>query len=289
MCMSSSPAKFSTTKIYVGEATKDDKLVHVIAYQNNAESLSNEPNAMILPFPTSVPMTEDNVIDTSKFKNFLTDITEASKQKGFGRRGKFLSLGAADCYSLAQVFDVGSYTVILATNIDQISEALQRVPQNKRPTLSQDFLTGFGKLYPKQPIAICCWSGSVEAEPLLWWYEPKDKDVLFVPTMDSHDGLAPKLGVKVLVDHNISVGSTLANAFAPTTNQVEYSNHIPDDVKSLLPTNVWGSQIHRFMENGDMFVRTEELRKKTGKKLHVPDLKRGSPNEERSDPMYGWV
>jgi len=34
-------------------------------------------------------------------------------------------------------------------------------------------------------------SGYVDAEPLLWWYEPSDEENLFIPTMDAHDGGPP--------------------------------------------------------------------------------------------------
>jgi hypothetical protein len=51
------------------------------------------------------------------------------------------------------VFYVGSYTVILAENVKQIPEALTRVAVSKRPKISSNFLIGFDKLYPGQPVA----------------------------------------------------------------------------------------------------------------------------------------
>lgn len=262
MCCTFTKSVMSKTRIYVGEAEKDGKHVHVMAYQNVAKTLG--PNAMVLPFPTDVAMGPANMIDTRKFKSFLKDISEASRQitKGFsagGMRGerRGMTLGA----KAAQVFDVGSYTVVLAENVDQITEALTRVPAHKRPTVSQKFLNGYGDLYPNDPIAVCCWNGSIEAEPLMWWYEPRDRTELFIPTMDAHDGGAPNLHEEVQTDHIISVGSV-----GPTGgHQVRYSSQdIPEGVKDLLPSYVHGHKLPTFLENGDCFVKTASLHQDKG-------------------------
>ena len=127
--MSSKPSKMSNTEIYVGEALYDNKVVHVLAYQNKA--ITNSPNCMILPFPTDKKMDDKNVIDTSKFSSFLSDITKASKIKTFSdvRIRRSMTLGAVRASAL--VFESGSYTVVLANNIDEIPEALSRVPELK--------------------------------------------------------------------------------------------------------------------------------------------------------------
>jgi hypothetical protein len=289
MCMSTARANFSTTKVYAGEARLDGKYVHVVAYQNNAESQVDwQPNAMVLPFPTNVPMGRDNIINTSSFKGFLQDITNASKlvMKSLGgRRGFSASLGMAD----ALVFESGSYTVILAESVLQIPKALLQVPEDKRPDLSYRFVLGFQKLYPDQPLAICCWKGSVEAEPLLWWYEPKDKGTLFLPTMDAHDGNAPNPEANVSTDHIVSVGSNiLGDTYSRKNNRVNYTDKIPSQVKQLLPDYVYGSELPHTMKNGDMFVKTSDL--KMGDKFKVPTIKRGmtSNNTHTDLPMYGW-
>src|SRR5689334_16907226 len=77
MCCTFEKSEMSNTRIYVGEAVRQSKLVHVLAYQNNA--ISKGPNAMVLPFPTDVKLSQENVIDTTKFKTFLEDISEASR------------------------------------------------------------------------------------------------------------------------------------------------------------------------------------------------------------------
>lgn len=256
MCCTFTESEMSDTKLYVGEAQRDGKLVHVLAYQNSA--VSSGPNAMVIPFPTNTKMGQDNIIDTSEFKNFLKNITDASQQltKGFNRRSLGSRGDSYDADSLAEVFDVGSYTVILAERVDQIPEAVKRVPVEKRPKVSTAFLRGYAALYPGQPVAICCWNGSIEAEPLLWWYEPKDAAALFIPTMDAHDGKAPVLGELVSTDHIISVGSAAKLAYG---HNVVYSQRIPEAVKSLLPKTVHGHRLPSRLENADTFVKTADL------------------------------
>jgi hypothetical protein len=259
MCCTFTASEMSDTRIYVGQAKRQGKLVHVLAYQNAA--VTRGPNAMVLPFPTETRMGEENVIDTRQFKNFLKDIGEASRHITKGMRGdrRSMTLGAAsfDADNLAEVFDVGSYTVILADNVFQIPEALTRVSAEKRPSVSTDFLIGYGELYPNQPIAVCCWNGSIEAEPLMWWYEPLNDKQLFIPTMDAHDGKAPKVGARVYTDHLLSVGSTEGNM----GSKVHYSQarNMPAEVKELLPLWVHGKKLEQSLPNGDCFVKTATL------------------------------
>lgn len=280
MCCSFTPSKMSDTHLYVGEAEKDGKTVHVLAYQNTAKS--SGPNAMVIPFPTDMAMGPANVIDTSAFKSFLKDISDASMivSKGFnsaliGSRSLTSSRG------IAQVFDVGSYTVILAENVSQIKEALKKVVPEKRPEVSKNFLYGYDELYPHQPIAICCWNGSVKAEPLMWWYEPRDTKTLFIPTMDAHDGQAPNVDSLVSTDHIISVGSV-----GPTDgSKVFYNsiNKIPSQVMDLLPSHVHGMQMKHREWNGDSFVKTASLHEGI-----VPKLVRGLGKNATEFKMAGW-
>jgi hypothetical protein len=80
--MTSASSVLSNTLVYSGLGRRDNKDVHVIAYQNTANNTSSKPNSMILPFPTSVEMTEDNIIDTRAFPKFLKNITNATKIQG---------------------------------------------------------------------------------------------------------------------------------------------------------------------------------------------------------------
>jgi hypothetical protein len=282
MCITASRARLSDTLVYSGEGRMKGKDVHVLAYQNSADS--DEPNAMILPFPTTAAMGPENIIDTRSFKGFLKDITNATKihtkSLGSDRRMRSASFGVA----AAQVFDVGSYTVVLAEHVSQIPEALLRVPESKRPEISTRFLIGYGQLYPKQPVAVCCWSGNIKAEPLLWWYEPSNKEQLFVPTMDAHDGNAPDVNANVDADHIVSVGSYSDDRIGHHY-RVNYKESIPDDVRSLLPSYVYATKLDGVYKNGDMFANANKLGAGSKAYRDIPRIVRAGHEFE----MYGWT
>ncbi len=247
MCMTSDKSELSDTHLYLGEATKNGKYVHVMLYQNLAESFG--PNCMILPIPSSVALSEENVMDTSSFKNVLKDISKASKvtmrSLSFGKNMP-ASAGAAP----VQVFEKGSYSVILAESAFQIPKALKSIKESKRPKLAFNLMGGLSKLYSKNTFLVACWEGTIKPEPIMIWYEPTNPDEFFIPTMDAHDGNAPNLDARVDVDHIISVGSadpTKTNA----PHKVKYSDFIPKEISDLLPVSVFGTQIQKSMQNGD--------------------------------------
>jgi hypothetical protein len=277
----------SSTRIYAGEAKGlSGRTLHVLAYQNVAKT--DGPNAMIIPFPTDRAMDEDNVIDTRPFKSFLKNIVDATKEqlRSDGRRS-MMTLGMSSAKSMAKVFDVGSYTVVLANHVDSVPAALSRVPAYRRPKMSDKFLSGIGDLYPDQPIAVCCWDGEIEAEPLMWWYEPHDTSKLFIPTMDAHDGQPPKKGEHVKTDHIICVGSM----DVARGNEVHYSqlDKMEAKVRRFLPKRVHGHKLPRTMENDDCFVKTAALHPNDGLCMdsnnEAVELRRGA---DYVHGMRGW-
>ena len=163
MCITTHPADLSNTKIYAGEARLGETYVHVMAYRNTAAT--EGPNAMILPIPAARMLGPANVIDTREFAGFLDAMLAEDRDyvRGIGD-------GVPES---PQVFDVGSYTVVLAQRPQAIARAIEGVPANKRPSLNPALLQAFDDLYPGWPLAVCCWDGAIEAEPMLWWYEPK--------------------------------------------------------------------------------------------------------------------
>jgi len=247
--MTAATANLSGTHLYAGEGTYKGRDVHVIAYQNEASS--SGPNAMIIPFPTSEAMGPENIIDTSMFPTFLKSITEPLQQRTRSALNSTKSV-----HKGYQVFDVGSYTVVLATQISSVTEALAEVSLNRRPTVSASFIEGFAALYPDWPVALCCWNGDIKPEPLLWWYIPRDFSQIFAPSMDAHDGGPPKLNTDVLVDHWVAFGSTKV----PMGARVYYNHTVfPENVRGLLPTQIKGRHIQRIMPNEDFYVSRESL------------------------------
>lgn len=274
MCVSLAPAKFSKTTLYIGEALKGNKLVHVLGYQNTAQNLSDVPqvlssarrqrtdafwesmmdelpgttgNAMILPFPAAEEMTEENVIDTSGCKRILKDMASAIRPSTRGGALLSASYGAKS----VRVFDTGIYTVVLATAPTLIPGVLNQVPEAKRPPLNEEVFEAYEKWYPGWQVALCCFNNSeaVEADPLMWWYEPKFPKGLFAPGLDSHTGGVPVLDSDVDVDHTIVLGSY---RMGEKGYEVRYSDKsVPDATMALLPDRVIGESFGGSYRNGD--------------------------------------
>jgi len=251
MCITSAEALLSGTRIYAGEARRRGQLVHVLAYQNSAKSLVRGPNAMILPLPAAVMPGRDNVLDTRGYKDFLKSICNATMDPNAPRAASARGIAGK---GMADVFNVGSYTVVLASSAAQVPEALTRVPPEKRPAINEEVLSSFTANYPGWPLAVCCWDGSIEAEPLLWWYEPISTEVLFAPGLDAHDGKAPRKQ-QVKVDAIVCFGSTLR----PVGETPVTYRDVPEDVAQFLPPSAVGEKITGAMPNGDYWYPTQNL------------------------------
>lgn len=278
MCITLHASKLSGTRIYAGEALRDGVYVHVLAYQNKASNLQKGPNAMILPLPAKGVLSADNAIDTRTFKGFLDDIANSTKNPAFGRRGA--ATNGSRGGSRALVFDVGSYTVVLA-QAHEVSAALERVSANKRPTLNSEVLASFGENYPEWPLAVCCWDGEIEPEPLLFWYEPRNPEMLFAPSLDAHDGRAPS-EEPVLVDTIVSFGSTIS----PTGRlPIRYRNPIPDQASQLLPERAVGELVHSRLPNGDFWYRKEFFTGETAHAMPIHSAHRFFPNKDEVTPI----
>ena len=213
MCCTFRPAALSKTILYSGEAEHERRLVHVIGYQNRARNLHDGPNAMILPFPAAKAMGPRNCLETTSLRWMMNDLAESVRpppRRAFGGEMRGMKLGSAKAVT---VFDSGEYTVVLAEDARDIPSALSRVHPAKRPDLNEEIFDAYAKWYPDWPVALCCFLSrkEVEAEPLLWWFEPKDDKVLFAPALDAHTGHAPDLKAQVQVDHSVVFGSTLSS------------------------------------------------------------------------------
>ena len=261
MCVSLGPAKFSNTVLYVGSAVRDGRPVHVLGYQNTAQNLlfaatsvpSGMPdgNAMILQFPAATAMGEANVVDASGCKNVLKDIVASVKPQPKGMSRSFDDDDDGVCFSTPIVFDTGIYTVVLARDPRDIPDALRRVPIEKRPALNPEIFAAYAEWYPGWQIALCCFNNAdaIEADPLLWWYEPAFPDVYFAPALDSHTGGVPDPKAMVDVDHAVTFMSKAGNA--PV---VAYSDALTLDVRALLPTHAIGRELKSRMRNGDFQI-----------------------------------
>jgi hypothetical protein len=296
MCCTFSKARLSNTILLAVETEMvvdgEKTLAHLMGYQNVAENLSPGPNAMILPFPAANLMGPHSVLDTSSYPKLLDNYAAALQRRTRsatkGSRG--IAMNGADS---VQVFDSGKYTIVLATNPEDIPGALNQVPEHKRPKLNEAIFSAYKKWYPNWPIALCCFGveekakeeektssilqqaraslgrrvrvfdydsedgPKMKSEPLLWWYVPRNPNKLFVPGLDAHDGGVPKLYEDVLVDHSVVFGSTLS----PSGHSVPGWESIPAQLRQYLPRLVVGDQMqNELIPNGDFSLPVELVR-----------------------------
>lgn len=255
MCITSAEAVLSKTKLYSGEANFNDEYVHVIAYQNNAESLVSGPNAMILPIPSAKPLTPENMVDATESKGFLKTMESAFivRRRSLSKGVDSLDLNAC-AGGYHYTFKTGSYTVALASSASLIPKALAAMPERIRPTISTQLLMSFARNYKGWPLAVCAWEGHVEAEPLVWWYEPADPTTLFAPALDSHTGGAPDVDAMVSVDHFVAFGSTINPVGVNTGAELN------GDMQTLVSPRAIGKIIRGEYINGDFLCDIETMK-----------------------------
>lgn len=253
MCCSLEPAELSDTIVSCIETAHPEtsKLIHVAGYQNKATSPGG-PNAMLLPFPSAVPMGPANVVDTTSAKRLLKDYAETLVERTRGFSKGLLSLSADGLDDDIQVFEAGSYHIVMAANAAAIPSALRFVPSAKRPRVNQAIFDAYAKFYPSATwqFALCCWNGAVDAEPMMWWYQPNDPDYLFLPGLDAHDGLPPKLGTQVRVDHSLIVGSNISAV--KNAERVYFRDRdMSPALKPYIASSVVGTEAKGAAHNGD--------------------------------------
>lgn len=207
---------------------------------------------MVLPFPTDTTMGPDNIIDTREAGFFLRDLDASARRQSRRVSARAITYGASTDDTL-KVFESGSYTVVLTSNVLLIPGALTLVPAQKRPQVPESFLIGYERLYQGWQVAVCCWHGHLEAEPLLWWYEPREGDNrIFLPTMDAHDGHGPRPG-PVTVDHVLIWGDD-NGPYVP-----HFRRPLPESIRELMPARMSASRLNARMQNGDTWAQGSNI------------------------------
>ena len=254
MCCSLGEAELTNTIISCIETKhpKTGRAIHVLGYQNKARSFAG-PNAMLLPFPAAAPMGPENILDTRACPQILSDYATAATPK-FGL--SFSGTTTRSASKSIQVFDSGNYTVVLANDANLIPSALDRVPANKRPPRNQPIFDRYAHMYRADKgwqFGLCCWDGAVDAEPLMWWFEPQFESKLFFPGLDAHDGRPPALDSIVAVDHTLVVGSYMREV--GDMNEVWFTRRPPIELQPFVCSHVAGAEFKR--EEGDDIVFDE--------------------------------
>jgi hypothetical protein len=262
MCITLEPAKLSSTRIYAGDVTHPSgRPVHVIGYQNVVQA-TRGPNAMLLPFPAS-QVGPENLVNGAAFAEIMAAYERAIQRRNM-TKGVSRGIGAAPAAAGYSVFDSGSYTIALAEKASFLKDAVQLVPEARRPKIATSFIIALSQLYPNWPIAVCCFEGGdVAPEPLFWWFESRYPDTLFAPAIDAHDGNPPNMGELVHRDHVVAFGSD--------AGKVHHDEHLDRDIRRIVPAehqwmfsrNVTGKAFQGETRNGDFACSAKALRGST--------------------------
>jgi len=254
MCITLEPATLASTILVAHEVEHDGRSVNVVGYQNKASSAGAGPNAMILPIPSAAPMGPANCIDMTGAEQLFGRYEDLVRPVSRSRGLEDVAVAAGPDL---RVFDSGSYTVVLTRRFDleRLQDVLAALPADKRLELGaaqMRVFDAFRELYPGWHLAICIWSGTVAAEPILWWYEPLPAyvDKHFLPGLDAHDGNPPDPSLRsVPIDHTLIVGT---DAKAGPPNAAGLVDDVPKPLRKWLPRNVFGALLHNTTaRNGD--------------------------------------
>jgi hypothetical protein len=234
----------------------------VIGYQNVVEA-PRGPNAMLLPFPAS-QVGPENLVNGAAFAEVMEAYEHAIKRRNVTIGGSRRSAAAAATYDDdIHVFDSGSYTIALAQKASFLKDALQQVPDARRPKISASFIIALGQLYPNWPIAVCCFQGGdVAPEPLFWWYESRFPDTLFAPAIDAHDGNPPDLTATIERDHVVAFGSRFAGGNRDRELEADIARIVPAEHRWMFSPNVTGDVIQHETRNGDFACSAKALRER---------------------------
>jgi hypothetical protein len=258
MCITSAAARLSSTRILscpLGEK-------QLLAYSNSAINLAGQPNSMILPVPGT--LSESDFIDSTPFANFMEDLEHAWTPRS-------RSLGMSKGFSPpVDHFKVGMYEVFLAhgdpfhgvgpmsgkTTIAEriigkkhrVTEALERLPEDRRPAINRGLLEFFDQYYPGWSLVVCVFESGkkMESQPVMFTYTPFDawKNKAFFPAVDAHDGMAPDLTEHVGVDHFLFTEHP--DGFA--MNELFRSKPVPDYLRTK---KFVGAKFSESLSNGD--------------------------------------
>jgi hypothetical protein len=254
MCITVNHAALSKTKILSLPIPNGN---HFIAYSNSVKNLSGKPNAMILAIPGKTKSSWFH--NTEKYKDFLTEIAEkatiehwiGSKSRGLKSKGVTLSF---------EQFELGMYTIGLADSFDGAEDFINSLPDNKKPEVGEELKNFFKTEYAGWSFAVCCFDSTkaIDAQPIAFEYTPFNKDFLYFPSLDAHDGEAPDLTKSVRTDHTIIFEHTGYR----NVEQTYYMESIKLDapVPEFLQERKYRlAHMNGLAKNGDTFIKISEM------------------------------
>jgi hypothetical protein len=244
MCVTTAPAELGGTSAftYATLNTTDPRTLHVSGYQNYATNKSSLPNCMLLHFPGDEL---EMVSGPERTRHFMEDLTQGLQELVYIPR--FRSLGNEVVGSRSvKVQAYGDYHVVLAEHPGDILDALEQVPENRRPPrtgMLEDLVAWYRSSFSDYSFVLACFDGQVAPRhPIVVQYVPHNDDVLFVPGIDAHDGTLPRPGHPMQRDIKVA----FASESHPQPQKVVYHDsfiHAPSTYWA--PTDVAGFHDNR--------------------------------------------
>ncbi|GEM_PF-3072788 len=248
------------TILYGGEhfAPTVGKMVHVGGIQFQMDAGCQEgPNAFLIPFPAKpLRMWDENIITLRSCPHVLLDMEQALQDIQDSPPTQPV------VHMKANVFDAGMYTIVFLHSKNVLPELLPFIPEARRPKRDHHLLIDqFIKGYPGWTFALYCFDtrDSVRAEPIMWWYEPTNPELLFVPGLHAGDGTLPSLTQPVRTHHTITLCSDLRNQ--KQGKEIHYRDQIPEELLWMLPPDVIGGKNNgEYAQNGDFLYNIQDIR-----------------------------
>jgi len=254
MCIVSAEAKLSKTRIL---SMALDNGRHILSYSNKVQNLSGQRNSMILAIPGEVK--EEWFYDTTEYNKFMEDIEDRAhlsfeSSKGINYRG---ALGMKS--KGFSRFGVGMYDIITTKDLNDVTREID---------ITMELLDFFHNHYKGWTFVVCMFSGEKEmdAQPIMFEYEPMYPQWLYFPTMDSHDGQAPDFIHPVDMDHSLMYEYPgLADR---VVHNMKFDQKVPEILKRRnYVSTKWNTEDTGKQINGDMY-------------LHIPSLERYAKDRE---------
>jgi len=255
MCITVNHAALSKTKILSLPIPNGN---HFIAYSNSVKNLSGKPNAMILAIPGKTKPSWFH--NTEKYKDFLTEISEkATIEHWIGSLTRGLRSKGMGYLSFEQ-FELGMYTIGLADSFDGAEDFINSLSDDKKPDIGEELKNFFKTEYAGWSFAVCCFDSTkaIDAQPIAFEYTPFNKDFLYFPSLDAHDGGAPDLTKSVRADHTIIFEHT----GKMNDNQTYYMESVKLDapVPEFLQERKYRlAHMNGHVKNGDTFIKISEM------------------------------
>lgn len=247
MCIVSAKAKLTKTKIL---SIPLDNGRHLMSYTNKAKNLSGKKNSMILPIPGK--LNKEWFYDTSEYNEFVKDIERQANVNS----EEILSRGMRSKTLSFEEFEVGFYNVVTTNDISKLVERLGVYG----PEISSELINFFKEHYKGWNFVCCIFDGDKEmdAQPIMFEYEPFDYEWVYFPTMDSHTGGAPDLNARVSLDHTLITEQYGLQGF--NIKDVKFKQEVPEILKRRKYVS---SKFNTTLPNGDIYINRNELDKES--------------------------